>query len=182
MGNKVLTPETYSVNYQTNSQTKPVSGVESILNSSTGIIGIGEINDTVTFTYTLDYKGIVFSKSKTINAYYPMYFGSSEEEVITSEYLKKIISGESLSNGQFTKQKIKSTPAGSYSFAVTSGQYIYLLTPDDPRPDINRVTSGGFDIPIVKQDIDVQIPTGNYKVYRSASKVNGGTINIVIYT
>ena len=182
LGDNYLTPDSYSVKYRTDNEDFTVDGnnvnvegdVSTILKTSTnstGSVSVKNITDKITFTYNLDYKGIKFSKSKTINAYYPMYFGSSSEGNILT-----------FDPAQFEKQAIKSTPAGNYSFTVANDQYIYLLVPDD-LPPISRITSGGFDIPWEKQDSKAQTPTNaDYNVYKSISKVNGGTINIVIYT
>lgn len=182
LGDNYLTPDSYSVKYRTGNVDFTVDGnnvnvegdVSTILKTSTnstGSVSVKNITDKITFTYNLDYKGIKFSKSKTINAYYPMYFGSSSEGNILT-----------FDPAQFEKQAIKSTPAGNYSFTVANDQYIYLLVPDD-LPPISRITSGGFDIPWEKQDSKAQTPTNaDYNVYKSISKVNGGTINIVIYT
>ena len=175
LGDNYLTPDSYSVKYRTGNEDFTVDGVNTILKtsseSSSGTVSVNNITDKITFTYNLDYKGIKFSKSKTINAYYPMYFGSSSSDNILT-----------FDPAQFEKQAIKSTPAGSYSFTVADDQYIYLLVPDD-LPPISRITSGGFDIPWEKQDSKAQTPTNaDYNVYKSISKVNGGTINIVIYT
>lgn len=182
LGDNYLTPDSYSVKYRTGNEDFTVDGnnvnvegdvstILKTLTNSTGSVSVKNITDKITFTYNLDYKGIKFSKSKTINAYYPMYFGSSSEGNILT-----------FDPAQFEKQAIKSTPAGSYSFTVADDQYIYLLVPDD-LPPISRITSGGFDIPWEKQDSKAQTPTNaDYNVYRSISKVNGGTINIVIYT
>ena len=182
LGDNYLTPDSYSVKYRTDNKDFTVDGnnvnvegdVSTILKTSTnstGSVSVKNITDKITFTYNLDYKGIKFSKSKTINAYYPMYFGSSSEGNILT-----------FDPAQFEKQAIKSTPAGNYSFTVANDQYIYLLVPDD-LPLISRITSGGFDIPWEKQDSKAQTPTNaDYNVYKSISKVNGGTINIVIYT
>ena len=182
LGDNYLTPDSYSVKYRTDNEDFTVDGnnvnvegdVSTILKTSTnstGSVSVKNITDKITFTYNLDYKGIKFSKSKTINAYYPMYFGSSSEGNILT-----------FDPAQFEKQAIKSTPAGNYSFTVANDQYIYLLVPDD-LPPISRITSGGFDIPWEKQDSKAQTTTNaDYNVYKSISKVNGGTINIVIYT
>ena len=182
LGDNYLTPDSYSVKYRTDNEDFTVDGnnvnvegdVSTILKTSTnstGSVSVKNITDKITFTYNLDYKGIKFSKSKTINAYYPMYFGSSSEGNILT-----------FDPAQFEKQAIKSTPAGNYSFTVANDQSIYLLVPDD-LPPISRITSGGFDIPWEKQDSKAQTPTNaDYNVYKSISKVNGGTINIVIYT
>ena len=201
LGDNYLTPDSYSVKYRTDNKDFTVDGnnvnvegdVSTILKTSTnstGSVSVKNITDKITFTYNLDYKGIKFSKSKTINAYYPMYFGSSTKDStnITTNYLNQIMSTctatgalQTVDSGQFTKQAIKSSPAGSYSFAVESDQYIYLLVPAG-LPPISRITSSGFNIPKADEILSVDSDKGFYKVYRSASKVNGGTINIVIYT
>lgn len=198
LGDKDLTPDSYSVTYSVEdidnaddwSNQTVVGNVNTILNPNNNIISVGGINNSVEFTYELNYKGIKFSKSKTINAYYPMYFGSSTKDStnITTRYLNQIMSActatgtlQTVDSGQFTKQKIKSSPAGSYSFAVESDQYIYLLVPAGLLP-ISRITSSGFNIPMADEILSVDSDKGFYKVYRSASKVNKGTIDIVIYT
>ena len=202
LSDNYLTPDSYSVTYSVEdidnaddwSNQTVVGNVNTILNPNNDIISVGGINNSVIFTYELNYKGIVFSKSKRINAYYPMYFGSSSRDKnstdkIDTTYLNQIMSActttetlQTVDSGQFTKQKIKSTPAGSYSFEVGGSQYIYLLVPAGLPDKISRVTSSGFNIPMADEILSVDSDKGFYKVYRSASKVNGGTINIVIYT
>ena len=49
---------------------------------------------------------------------------------------------------------------------------------------INKVTSGGFDVPMSSTGSNAPEVTGtnkgSYRVYRSEKKVNGGTLSIVV--
>lgn len=167
--------------------------------SSGGILNTsGSISDTITngatYTISITHLGGTFTKSATVSAYYPMYFGSSAKESIVSNDLNSIISKVTNAPtnsgtdstavavdgvGVFTKQKINSSPTGTHTFKVNSSQYIYLLVPSTMT--INKVTSSGFDVPMSTTVFKIASTNkGAYNVYRSASKVNGGTLSIVI--
>lgn len=113
-------------------------------------------------TVTLQY-GINKNVSSTVNAYYPMYFGSSADSTITDVI-------------QFTKQPIKSSPNGNYSLSVQNNQYVWLCVPSNMR--INKVTSSGFDVPM-ESPINV-VSKDTYKCYRSSNTFKAGMFNFTI--
>lgn len=160
--------------------------ISSIINNS-GAVSTASISLPTTYTMTITHLGMDLKKSITVNAYYPMYFGSSGNESISKDNLNTIFSAattigtakEVSGVGVFTKQPISGSPSGTRTFKVNSSQYIYLLVPSTMT--INKVTSSGFEVPMSSTAPEVAgTNKGSYKVYRSASKVNGGTLSIVI--
>lgn len=116
----------------------------------------------VTFPYNVNKQ-----TSITVNAYYPMYFGPSTKDSI-----------QEVDVLAFTKQNIKSSPAGNYSMEVSEGQYVWLCIPS--TMNINKVTSSGFDVPM---ENPLLIPVTNkdtYKCYRSSNSFTAGTFNFTI--
>ena len=126
-----------------------------------------QISDTKSYTVEAINHGITKTTSKTVNAYYPMYFGSSSNTSLVSADVLSLI-----------KQAIKANPTGTYSFTVNEGEYAWLCIPSSMN--INKVTSGGFDVPF-ETPITVEVDgKGNYKCYRSSSTFVAGTFNCVI--
>jgi len=132
-------------------------------NSSTTVT----ISDTTKFTYTTTVNGTTKSATATATAVYPMYFGSSANSTLTSDNVLAM-----------TKQAIKSSPAGSYSVAVSASQYMWLCVPSTMT--INKVTSSGFDVPLEAAATVSVTGKTTYKCYRSSSTYVAGTVNIVI--
>lgn len=144
------------------------------------------ISDETTFSYKIVHLGGTFTKSSKVYAYYPMYFGSSTASSLSSVNLNSIFSAATTLNsptvvsgvGKFTKQTIKSAPAGTYNVVVDQGGFIYLLVPSTMT--IKKVKSGGFDVPMNAVQQVTSTNKGAYNVYRSVSQVNGGTISLEI--
>lgn len=144
------------------------------------------ISDETTYGYTINHLGGTFARSSKVYAYYPMYFGSSTASSLSSANLNSIFSAATTLNsptvvsgvGKFTKQTIKSAPAGTYNVVVDQGGFIYLLVPSTMT--IKKVKSGGFDVPMNAVQQVSSTNKGTYNVYRSASQVNGGTIKLEI--
>jgi len=132
-------------------------------NSSTTVT----ISDTTKFTHTTTVSGTSKSATATATAVYPMYFGSSANSTLTSDNVLAM-----------TKQAIKSSPAGSYSVAVSASQYMWLCVPSTMT--INKVTSSGFDVPLEAAATVSVTGKITYKCYRSSSTYVAGTVNIVI--
>lgn len=155
-----------------------------ILNTSSSVSAT--ISDETTFSYNIVHLGGTFTKSSKVYAYYPMYFGSSTASSLNSANLRSIHSTATTLNsptvvsgvGKFTKQTIKSSPAGTYNVEVDQGGFIYLLVPSTMT--IKKVKSGGFDVPMNAVQQVTGTDKGTYNVYRSVSKVNGGTISLEI--
>ena len=152
---------------------------DSILNTG-GTVTVEDVSDTTSFSYKIIHLGKEFTGSRTVSAYYPMYFGSSTIETLTSSNLNSIFTspGSGNSVGVFAKQGIKSSPTGTYNVTVTQGNFIYLIVPTGMT--INTVKSGGFDVPMNPVQQVSGTDKGTYNVYRSASQVNGGTVTLVI--
>lgn len=169
--------------------------------SSGGILNTGgSISDTITngatYTISISHLGGTFTKSATVSAYYPMYFGSSAKESMVLSDLNSIISNVTnvpTNNGTdkiavtvdgvgvFTKQKISNSPDGAHAFKVNNDEFVYILVPSTMTIDPEKFKSGGFKVPLsTNVNLITGSDKGSYKVYRSASKVNGGILNITI--
>lgn len=169
--------------------------------SSGGILNTsGSISDAITnsatYTISITHLGGTFTKSASVSAYYPMYFGSSAKESIVSSDLNSIISNVTnnpTNNGTdsiavavagvgvFTKQKIWNSPTGAHAFKVNNDEFVYLLVPSTMSISMEGVKSGGFKVPL-SPTVNTITSTnkGSYKVYRSDSTFNGGILNITI--
>lgn len=123
--------------------------------------------DTQGYSMTAVIKGITKTASVTVNAYYPMYFGASANNVLASADVLAM-----------TKQPIKSSPAGNVTIAVGANEYLWLCVPS--TMSINSVKSGGFDVPMAAPVTVAVDGKGDYKCYRSASPFAEGTFNGVI--
>ena len=115
------------------------------------------ITETTTYSIEATIKGITKTASATVNAYYPMYFGGSASEEITSEELLAL-----------TKQSIKSSPAGQVTIPLTTGQYLWLCVPEGMS--INGVGILNSSPVGLIAPVTVSVPNkGNYRCYRSDS-------------
>lgn len=125
------------------------------------------VTDTQAYSMTAVIKGITKTASVTVNAYYPMYFGASVNDVLASADVLAM-----------TKQPIKSSPAGNVTIEVGANEYLWLCVPS--TMSINSVKSGGFDVPMAAPVTVAVAGKGDYKCYRSASPFAEGTFNGVI--
>ena len=115
------------------------------------------ITETTTYSIEATIRGIKKTASATVNAYYPMYFGGSASEEITSEELLAL-----------TKQSIKSSPAGQVTIPLTTGQYLWLCVPEGMS--INGVGILNSSPVGLIAPVTVSVPNkGNYRCYRSDS-------------
>ena len=107
------------------------------------------------------------TKSATVNAYYPKYVGGSTKTALTSAD----ITG-------FTKQTISGSAAGTANITSAANEYIWFCVPSTMT--INKVTLGGFAVPI-EAPVNVTV-TGKdtYKCYRSTNPLSAGTRSFVI--
>ena len=147
-----------------------VSVKSGIVKSATNVAIDYSVNDIITsqIIYKLeciDTLGTKRNSSVTFNAYKPSYYGSNAAESITS------VDG-------FTKKA--SATLGTIDITLTSKQYVYFVV----SGNINKVTSGGFDVPVQKQssqiDIDLNGQTVKYNVYRTQGAVQAGDNTFVI--
>lgn len=118
------------------------------------------INSTTRYVAQSSLKGVTKSQQVTVNAYYPMYFGSSSLDQITDVTV-------------LTKQALKSSPYGTYNISIRENEYVWWCIPNTMT--INSIKSGGFDIPI-----EAPISVNGYKCYRTSSRLKAGTMNCVI--
>lgn len=139
-----------------------------VLTSDKTLKTIGDsVTDTQVYSMTAVIKGITKTASVTVNAYYPMYFGASVNDVLASADVLAM-----------TKQPIKSSPAGNVTIEVGANEYLWLCVPS--AMSINSVKSGGFDVPMAAPATVAVDGKGDYKCYRSASPFAEGTFNGVI--
>lgn len=125
-----------------------------------------EINDTTTFSVAGTRNGVTKTASKTINAYYPKYYGGSTKAAIAVTDITT-----------FTKQNITGNAFGTYTITSNDNEYIWFCIPSDMT--INKVTLGGFNVPIESPTYFVT-GKGNYKCYRTANPLSAGTRQFVI--
>lgn len=119
------------------------------------------LSSTTSVTVQATYAGMTKSASKTVTFVLPMYFGFSA-------------SASGITPTSFTKQSLKTSPAGSYSLSnSTTGNYMWLCVPSSMS--IGTVKSGGFDIPM-----EAPVTVSGYKCYRSSAALISGTWDIVI--
>lgn len=127
-----------------------------------------EINDTTTFSVAGTRNGVTKTASKTINAYYPKYYGGLNTSYISTP--ATILT--------FDKQAISSNPYGTYTITSKDNEYIWFCIPSDMT--INKVTLGGFNVPLATPTV-VSVPNkGNYKCYRTSNPLSAGTRQFVI--
>ena len=148
---QTITPDSLSVK-------KSTSGTPLTTDTSLKTIqDTAGITETTTYSIEATIKGIKKTASATVNAYYPMYFGGSASEEITSEELLAL-----------TKQSIKSSPAGQVTIPLTTGQYLWLCVPEGMS--INGVGILNSSPVGLIAPVTVSVPNkGNYRCYRSDS-------------
>lgn len=167
-------PSTVNLNWAVRFNGNSITPQKTILKSggTTLIEDSQSYSETITdtkrydLTVMLEYN-IQKQQSIQVNAYYPMFFGSSVSNNVTGE---NILS--------FIKQNIKSNPSGNYSLTVLDNQYVWLCIPNNMS--INKVTSSGFDVPM-EAPITVTVPGKDiYKCYRSQNTFKAGIFNFTI--
>lgn len=121
---------------------------------------------TITLSITMDY-GASKTITKTINTYYPCYFGYSTNP--TGSYDSAI----SFSDGK----KVLESPKGNYSMEIPEGNYVWLYVPEGMV--INEVTSCGVKVPFMEKS-EISVANGKYFGYRSVEKFKAGTFNYTI--
>ncbi len=131
------------------------------------------INDATSFVVQIDINNddpkLITSTTRTVsvNAVYPRYYGRLNKESINSSDILNL-----------TKQFISTSPNGNYTFNSENTDYLWLCIPN--TMNINRVTSSGFDV-AMNSFINVEVKDkGIYKCYRSALKLNPGSVTITI--
>lgn len=122
------------------------------------------LSNTTSYTAEFTFKGKTTTKTATVTAVGPIYYGSGA--VYTD------VKNDAHKYGTAT-----TTPARTYAVNVASnGQRVFFLVP--ATMTINKATLSGFDFPLTMSE---QVIDGvRYKVYTSDNTYDAGTINIVI--
>lgn len=124
------------------------------------------ISDSKSYQVVAVNQGITkYSNTFTVNAYYPMYFGEGGNTFDSTSII-------TASN----KRPIASSPSGDVSITFTGGKYLWLCIPD--TMSVNKVTSGGFAVPMEAPRNETV--NGTYKCYRSTDTINEGTVKFTI--
>lgn len=125
-----------------------------------------EYNVKVVYTYNINNKEVTEeAQSKAYVTFVKaMYFGFNEFESINNDIINS-----------FEKQQLNTTPIGTYEIISPINGYMWLCVPDNMN--INKVTIGGFDVPI---ELNNTSEVDGYKCYRSSNKLVAGTYNILI--
>lgn len=151
-GDTTVTPETVTINDET------VTGTSHVFNG---------VNSTTTYVVKATYQGKAVQTSTKATFIAPMYFGFASNAEISG-----------LDITTLTKQSIKTTPNGTYTLNNTAtGNYLWLCVPSSMT--INKVSSGGFDVPMEAAAAGTTT-VDSYKCYRSSSAINEGAMTIVI--
>lgn len=133
---------------------------------------VNELNISLDDTTEIEFIAIVgdFEKHEvvTVNAYYPIYVGSSSKELITTDDLFTF-------NKQIAEIPIKDT-INNINVKVNNGEYIYVGIPNG---NINSITSNNFTIPFDYYMATVS-SKGTYNIYRTSSTFISGTYKISI--
>lgn len=134
---------------------------------------IDTISDNTYYRLDFTYKGITKSVTYSINAYYPKIYGYSILETLTSADILNCIE-----SGTFEEQELASTVTGTGSINVNTEGYVWFCVPDTMT--IDKVTSGGFKVPM-ENPITVSLRGySTYKCYRSTNKFKTGIFDYKI--
>ncbi|MCM1079673.1 MAG: hypothetical protein NC344_10280 [Bacteroidales bacterium] len=131
------------------------------------------ISDTTTFSGVFkvdnaDPKLVTdIAKSVTVNAYYPKYVGGSTKTTLTSDDITAL-----------TKQGISGSASGTANITSADDEYIWFCVPANMT--INKVTLGGFAVPLEAAVTVAVTGKGNYKCYRSTNPLSAGARSFVI--
>lgn len=121
---------------------------------------------TITLSITMDY-GASKTITKTINTYYPCYFGYSTNPTGSYDSAISFLDGK----------KVLESPKGNYSMEIPEGNYVWLYVPEGMV--INEVTSCGVKVPFMEKS-EISVANGKYFGYRSVEKFKAGTFNYTI--
>lgn len=135
-------------------------------------ININTWSDSIseTTTYTADsefYNEVIKHSEVIINACLPQYIGSSNKEIITITDIET-----------FIQQPLSENVIKEISIDIDNGEYLWICVPNSM--EINKLFSGGIEVPI-NEKITINIDENNfYNCYRSSSTFVAGTFNGVI--
>lgn len=126
------------------------------------------VTENSTYTVKATYNTKEISGKTTATFIAPMYFGFSQSSSVSG----------GLTIDSLNKQSIKTSPNGTYTLNnSTSGHYLWLCVPNSMT--INKVTSSGFDVPMLASESG-STSVDTYKCYRSAAAIDAGDITITI--
>lgn len=149
----------------------PIADIIKISKGSTEIIsGSGTtinttdiINNTTTYTAQAEILGYNYTKTQTVTAVNPIYYGS----------------GDSIDDFWFNKVQFNTpvtSPYRTYNVTIrNTGDYVYFAIPNSMT--IHSASLSGFDFPL-DSNIDTSKP--GYKIYKSANTYVPDTLSIVI--
>lgn len=125
------------------------------------------VTSNTVYNVAVTYGDSTASGSTTATFIAPMYFGFAEASAVGS-----------LAITDLGKQAIKTSPNGTYTLHnPTNGHYLWLCVPSSMT--INKVTSSGFDVPMMESEIG-NTNIDSYKCYRSSSAIGSGDMTILI--
>lgn len=104
-------------------------------------------------------------RSISANLYLPVYYGFSKATTGNELTITSLTKGGSSLNGTKTLTNDDAT------------KYLWLCVPN--TMSINKVTSGGFDVPFLAP-VEASTPLGTYKCYRTKDLPGAGSMTIVI--
>ena len=105
--------------------------------------------------------------TKTINTYYPCYFGYSTNPTGSYDSAISFLDGK----------KVLESPKGNYSMEIPEGNYVWLYVPEGMV--INEVISCGVKVPFMEKS-EISGANVKYFGYRSVEKFKAGTFNYTI--
>lgn len=112
-------------------------------------------------------KGSAFSKTVTVNAYYPAFVGTSTKESVEGSDI--------LGFSKYSSIK------GTRNVTVAEASYIYLCCQSSTT--VTKVTSGGFESAfnlIGTVTVDINGVNSTYNVYRTPDPISADTYELVI--
>lgn len=126
------------------------------------------VSDTTSYVLKVTKSDKVLSKTLTATFIASRYYGfSNKSDANNFSDFNDLI-----------EQPLSTSPAGTYTLVNDNAEnYLWLCVPNGMT--INKVTSSGFDVPM-ESPTSISISTDTYNCYRSSSKINPTTMEIVI--
>lgn len=126
-----------------------------------------DVRTTTSYVVKAVKNGKQVQGSTTATFVAPMYFGFAAASSV-----------DGLDITSLGKQAIKTSPNGEYTLSnPTTGHYLWLCVPSSMS--INKVTSGGFGVPM-EAAATKATSVDTYKCYRTSSAINAGNVTILI--
>ena len=142
---------------------------ETVISEGSGNQLSGTDNDTntqsnITYTAMSVINGVNITKTTTVYAKYPIYYGAADDW--------------SAINVEANKAPAKMSPVGTYKINIAKdGQSVFFNVPSEMS--INKATVSGFDMPF-KDPVKQTVNGKEYKSYESANTYTAGTLTVVV--